>query len=74
MVRTKTQFIQAVKDQIGVEWDLNEREWTKAAKEMMRGGPWMYVRLRPNPGFRIGSFHWCKARGRHREWIQLEEA
>ncbi len=23
-----------------------------------------YIRLRPNPGFRVGRFHWCNALGR----------
>lgn len=27
-----------------------------------------FVSLYPNPGIQLGSFHWCKARGRHQGW------
>lgn len=30
-------------------------EWNKRQK---------YIRLYPNPGFNIGSKHWCRAKGR----------
>lgn len=26
----------------------------------------VWIRFRPNPGFRFGRFHWCRAKGRGR--------